>query len=219
MSHVPEAVAVRPPVIGLTGGIACGKSTVSSWLAQKGAHIIDADAIAHRLAARGGSIYQAYLEHFGPIILAKDGELDRQAVAERVFSDLSERRWMDEMSRPLILAEVRQQLVKPLETGVPMVVLDVPLLFEAGWEKLADESWLVYVAEEEQLRRLCLRDSCTEEQGLRRIRAQMPLEEKISRADVVIDNGGSQWRTRNIVKALWKDRIHERFTRAGGKSS
>jgi dephospho-CoA kinase len=92
-----------------------------------------------------------------------------------------------------------------------VAVLDVPLLFEAGWDKLAEESWLVYVPEDEQLRRLCLRDKCNAEQALRRIRAQMPLEEKMARAEVTIDNSGTMAVTRRIVKDLWKERIHEQF--------
>lgn len=200
---------MRPTVIGLTGGIASGKSTVSSWLTQKGARVIDADGIAHRLAEKGGAIYQAYLEHFGPGIIDMEGGLDRKAVAERVFSDPAERRWIDDTARPLILSELKRELAEAVASSVPMIVLDVPLLFEAGWDTLADESWLVYVSEAEQLKRLRLRDGCTEEQGLRRIRAQMPLEEKLARADVTIDNGGSQAETRKIIERLWKDRVHE----------
>ena len=200
---------MKPLVIGLTGGIASGKSTVSRWLAKKGACIIDADDIAHQLAEKGGSIYEEYVQHFGLEILTSEGDLDRQAVAARVFSDPAERRWMDEMTHPLILAEVKRQLEAAKVLSVPMIVLDVPLLFEAGWESLVEESWLVYLSEEEQLRRLCRRDNCTEEEGLRRIRAQMPLSEKMARADVCIDNGGTQCNTGKMIRALWKDRMHE----------
>lgn len=200
---------MRPPVIGLTGGIASGKSTVSRWLAKMGAMVIDADAIARQLAEKGGAIYQAYLEHFGSGILTDEGELDRQAVAEQVFLNPGERSWMNRATHPLIKAEVMGQLGEALKAQVPLVVLDVPLLFEAGWESMADETWLVYVAPEEQLLRLCRRDGCTEEEGRRRIGAQMPLEEKLALADVAIDNGGSQSETKKIIKALWKDRVHE----------
>ena len=200
---------MRPSVIGLTGGIASGKSTVSRWLAEMGAMVIDADAIARQLAEKGGAIYQAYLEHFGSGILTDEGELDRRAVAEQVFLNPRERSWMDRATHPLIKAEVMGQLGEALKAQVPLVVLDVPLLFEAGWESMADETWLVYVSPEEQLLRLCCRDGCTEEEGRRRIGAQMPLEEKLALADVAIDNGGSQSETKKIIKALWKDRVHE----------
>lgn len=200
---------MKQHVIGLTGGIASGKSTVAGWLAGHGARIIDADDIAHRLSEQGGSIYLAYLQHFGPGIIDDAGELDRRAVAERVFSDPIERRWMDETARPLILAELKRQLAEARDSSVPVIVLDVPLLFEAGWESLADKSWLVYVSEEEQLKRLCQRDGCTEEQGLRRIRAQMPLSEKMARADVSIDNSGNKAATSKIIEALWKEMVHE----------
>ena len=198
-------------VIGLTGGIACGKSTVSQMLGKLGACIIDADQIAHALSEPGKAIYQAYVEHFGSGILTDEGCLDRKAIAERVFACPEERRWLDSMAFPLILEELKKQLAEAQRAKVTMAVLDVPLLFESGWDKLAEESWLVYVSEGEQLRRLCLRDKCTEEQALRRIRAQMPLAEKLARAEVAIDNSGTMAETRRIVKDLWKERIHEQF--------
>ena len=199
-------------VIGLTGGIASGKSTVSGMLKSLGACIIDADAIAHQLSEPGESIYRAYLEHFGAQVINHEGRLDRRAVAERVFACPQEKQWMDGTAAPLILAEVKRQLSESVKAETPAVVLDVPLLFEAGWDALAEESWLVYVPEDEQLRRLCLRDKCTEEQGLRRMKSQMPLREKLSRADVAIDNSGSLEDTERVVKHLWKERIHEQFT-------
>ncbi|SEH31176.1 dephospho-CoA kinase [Selenomonas sp. KH1T6] len=198
-------------VIGLTGGIASGKSTVSGMLKKLGACIIDADAIAHELAEPGKAVFEAYLAHFGSGVLTAEGRLDRRAVAEQVFSCPEEKQWMDRTAFPLILAEVRRQLAEAKASGGPLIVLDVPLLFEAGWDSLADESWLVYVPESEQLRRLCLRDNCTAEQALGRIRAQMPLAEKLSRADAAIDNSGTIEATRSIVKDLWKERVHEQF--------
>ena len=199
-------------VIGLTGGIASGKSTVSGMLKSLGACIIDADAIAHQLSEPGESIYRAYLEHFGAQVINHEGRLDRRAVAERVFACPQEKQWMDGTAAPLILAEVKRQLSEAVKAETPVVVLDVPLLFEAGWDALAEESWLVYVPEDEQLRRLCLRDKCTEEQGLRRIKSQMPLREKLSRADVAIDNSGMVKETERVVRRLWKERVHEQFT-------
>lgn len=199
-------------VIGLTGGIASGKSTVSNMLKGLGACIIDADGIAHQLSEPGESIYQAYLEHFGPGVLTSEGRLDRKAVADRVFACPQEKQWMDGAAAPLILAELKRQLSEAVKAELPVVILDVPLLFEAGWDVLVEESWLVYVPEAEQLKRLCLRDKCTEEQGLRRIRSQMPLSEKLSRAQVAIDNSGKVEETERVVKHLWKERIHEQFT-------
>ena len=199
-------------VIGLTGGIASGKSTVSGMLKSLGACIIDADAIAHQLSEPGESIYRAYLEHFGAQVINHEGRLDRRAVAERVFACPQEKQWMDGTAAPLILAEVKRQLSEALQAELPVAVLDVPLLFETGWDELAEESWLVYVPEDEQLRRLCLRDKCTEEQGLRRMKSQMPLREKLSRADVAIDNSGMVKETERVVRQLWKERVHEQFT-------
>ena len=119
---------------------------------------------------------------------------------------------MDGTAAPLILAEVKRQLSEAVKAETPAVVLDVPLLFEAGWDELAEESWLVYVPEDEQLRRLCIRDKCTEEQGLRRMKSQMSLREKLSRADVAIDNSGMVKETERVVRQLWKERVHEQFT-------
>ncbi len=198
-------------VIGLTGGIACGKSTVSKMLRKLGACIIDADKIAHELSEPGQAIYQAYVEHFGSGILNDESCLDRKAIAERVFACPEEKQWLDSTAFPLILEELKKQLAEAKRAKASVAVLDVPLLFEAGWDKLAEESWLVYVPEDEQLRRLCLRDKCNAEQALRRIRAQMPLEEKMARAEVTIDNSGTMAVTRRIVKDLWKERIHEQF--------
>ena len=198
-------------VVGLTGGIACGKSTVSEMLRKLGACIIDADKIAHELSEPGQAIYQAYVEHFGSGILNDESCLDRKAIAERVFACPEEKQWLDSTAFPLILEELKKQLAEAKRAKASVAVLDVPLLFEAGWDKLAEESWLVYVPEDEQLRRLCLRDKCNAEQALRRIRAQMPLEEKMARAEVTIDNSGTMAVTRRIVKDLWKERIHEQF--------
>ena len=191
---------------------AAGKPvSVSGMLKSLGACIIDADAIAHQLSEPGESIYRAYLEHFGAQVINHEGRLDRRAVAERVFACFEEKQWLDSTAFPLILEELKKQLAEAQRAKVTMAVLDVPLLFESGWDKLAEESWLVYVSESEQLRRLCLRDKCTEEQALRRIRAQMPLAEKLARAEVAIDNSGTMAETRRIVKDLWKERIHEQF--------
>ena len=140
-------------VIGLTGGIASGKSTVSGMLKSLGACIIDADAIAHQLSEPGESIYRAYLEHFGAQVINHEGRLDRRAVAERVFACPQEKQWMDGTAAPLILAEVKRQLSEAVKAETPAVVLDVPLLFEAGWDALAEESWLV-VCPSELIRRL-----------------------------------------------------------------
>lgn len=195
-------------IIGLTGGIASGKSTVSGHLASLGAAIIDADKIAARLAEPGEALYKAYVEHFGARVVQADGRLDRRQVGRLTFADPAEKFWVDQVSHPLIRSEVERQL----STGRPgaVQVLDVPLLFEAQWDKLADVIWLVYVRPEIQLARLIKRNAYSEAEARQRIASQMPLEEKRVLADVVIDNSGSRQTTLEQVDRLWEEIRHER---------
>ena len=146
-------------IIGLTGGIASGKSTVSKELQALGAVIIDADKIAWRLAEPGGAIWQEYYDRYGDVVINDDNSLNRRAVAERVFADKSELKWMNEMAHPLIRAELVNK-VKALSAQEDdlaeemIVVLDVPLLFESKWQILANETWLVYTTYDLQVARL-----------------------------------------------------------------
>ncbi len=198
----------HPLVIGLTGGIACGKSTVSRELARLGAIIVDADALAHLLAQPGEALYEAYYKHFGPEAVTAEGLLDRQYIAWRVFSSPEEKAWMDRTAHPIIRTRFEQELAAACDQLPPAVVLDVPLLFEAGWDEMADECWLVYATLEQQLKRLLARNGGTEEAARARIMAQMPLEEKRRRADFVLDNTGRQSRLLKQVRRLWKERVN-----------
>ncbi len=198
----------HPLVIGLTGGIACGKSTVSRELARLGAIIVDADALAHLLAQPGEELYEVYCNHFGPAAVAADGSLDRQYIAQRVFSAPEEKAWLDRASQPIIRTRFEQELAAALAKRPPAVVLDVPLLFEAGWDEMADECWLVCTTTEQQMQRLMSRDKCTEEAAKARVAAQMPQEEKRRRADVVLDNTGWPRQLLKQVRQLWKERIN-----------
>lgn len=194
-------------IIGLAGGIACGKSTVSYHLRELGAHIIDADAIAHALSAPGGAIYELYIDHFGNDILAPDGELDRRAIGAIVFQNPAERAWMDAMVHPMIRRKIIDAIDVARACGTKAVILDIPLLFEVGWQDLADENWVVMVKEKIQLARLMKRNGFTKQEALERIRAQMPLEEKCRLADVVIDNSKHIEGTYVQVDALWRERV------------
>lgn len=198
---------MKPLIIGLTGGIACGKSTVSRQLSAMGAQIIDADKIAHQLSKPGEAIYEAYLEHFGEAVLQENGELDRGRVAQLAFGKADVVAWLNETAHPLIRRRLELDLAEFLSAPCQAVVLDVPLLFEAGWESLADESWLVYAEEKVQLERLLKRDRCTPDEARARIAAQMPWQEKKARADVLIDNSGGMRQTQKRLQALWKERV------------
>ena len=192
-------------IIGLTGGIACGKSTVSKVLKDCGARIVDAYAIAHELSQPNQPIFHAYVELFGPEIVTPEGTLDRAEIARRVFSDTALRDKMNARVHPIIRAVVEDCLDAAHMAGIPAVVLDVPLLFEAGWDALTTDTWVVSLPPSEQLARLLARDHTMDEAEARaRIDAQMPLAEKCMRADVVIDNSGTRDETKKCVEKLWK---------------
>ena len=198
-------------IIGLTGGIACGKSTVSTELRTLGAAIIDADALAHELSQPHQPIYNAYVERFGSEIVAADGTIDRAAIARRVFADPAVRAEVEAIAHPIIRSAAEERLRAARAESKRAAVLDVPLLFEAGWDALADETWVVALPREEQLARLLARDTSMDAGEARaRIAAQMPLAEKCARADVVIDNSGTVEEIREYIGKLWKERILER---------
>ena len=192
-------------IIGLTGGIACGKSTVSNVLKDCGARIVDADAIAHELSQPNQPIFHAYVELFGPEIVTPEGTLDRAEIARRVFSDTVLRDKMNARVHPIIRAAAEDRLDAAHMDGTAVVVLDVPLLFEAGWDALTNDTWVVTLPPEEQLARLLARDHTMDEAEARaRIAAQMPLAEKCMRADVVIENSGTREETKERVEKLWE---------------
>ena len=198
-------------IIGLTGGIACGKSTVSTELRARGAAIIDADALAHELSQPHQPLYNAYVQRFGREIVTENGTLDRAAIARRVFADPAVRAEVDAIAHPLIRMAAEERLRAARDENKRAAVLDVPLLFEAGWDALADETWVVSLPREEQLKRLLARDKAMDEGEARaRIAAQMPLAEKCARADVIVDNSGTKEEIREYIGKLWKERILER---------
>ena len=198
-------------IIGLTGGIACGKSTVSKALRALGAYIVDADAAAHALSQPKQPLFNSYVERFGADIVGPGGTLDRAAIARLIFADPALRAEVDAIAHPLIRAEAERRLGTARAAGAKAAVLDVPLRFEAGWDAIPDETWVVMLPEEEQLARLCARNPLMSEREARaRIAAQMPLTEKCARADVIIDNSGTKEETQQRVKELWRERIIER---------
>ncbi len=186
--------------IGLTGSIACGKSTVSSYLRELGCDVVDADAISRALTAPGGRALPALRETFGPSIF--DGsQLDRRKLGALVFSDAAKRDQLNAILHPLILSEIDNQM-NQLDGPGKIVVGDVPLLFECGMQAWFDCIWVVSVPRRIQLERLTARDSLSLSEAERRIDAQLSLEDKIRQADAVIDNSGSVEETRRQVDAL-----------------
>ena len=191
-------------IIGLTGGISCGKSAVAESLRRNcGAITLDIDSVTHWLSKPGGELFEIYVRHFGKEILTVKGFLNRKAIGEIIFSNPDERKWINSIAHPILLNHARQFLVDCQEAGARLVVLEVPLLFEAGWEHLFDEIWVVYTQQQLQLKRLMTRDKLTKKEALARINVQMTCEEMCERADVKIRNvkGYAEVRTQ-IIAAL-----------------
>ncbi len=189
-------------IIGLTGGIACGKSTVSAYLKSRGAVIVDGDGIARELSNPHAPIWNVYVEHFGKKILNADNTLNRRLIGQIVFTDEQEKRWMNETLQPIIKQTILDEIAACRQKGIKVLVLDIPLLYEAGWHVLADEVWVVKIAQDLQVQRIIERDGLTEKEAVSRIKAQMPLAEKIRRADVIIDTSTPIEITRQKVERI-----------------
>ena len=189
--------------IGLTGGIASGKSTVGAMLRQMGAVVIDTEWIAHEVTAPGSGALMEMSRRYGTDIVKEDGSLRRDAVGKIVFSDPVEKKWLEALLHPLIRAEAEKQAQAAFEAGQRVVVLDVPLLFESGWNGKVDEIWTVYTPQAIQEERLQRRDGYTDSEIADRLASQWPIDEKAKRADVVIDNTGLPESTRRQVEVAW----------------
>ena len=189
-------------IIGLTGGIACGKSAVASVFEKYGAKTFDVDKITHDLLKCGGELYNDYVKHFGDIVLDEENQLNRKIIADIIFSDESERLWVNSVAHPVILNRTRDFLVECMERGEKLVVLEIPLLFEAGWEFLVDEIWAVYTCRATQRWRLMQRDGLTRDQAEIKMNAQMSAREIANRADVVINTKFTGAKVRNKVSGM-----------------
>ena len=177
-------------IIGITGGIASGKSTVTNCLRQKGYQVIDADQVVHELQAKGGKLYQALVSWLGSAILNEAGELDRPKLSQLIFSSQENLAKSSQLQNAIIrqeLADRRDQLAKTEET----FFMDIPLLFEQDYADWFDEVWLVYVNPETQIKRLKARNGYSQEEALQRLASQMKLEDKVPYADFVIKNDGN----------------------------
>jgi len=198
------------PVVGLTGGIACGKSTVAAQLAELGVPIVDADALAREVVAPGTSGLAAIVERFGSDVLLADGSLDRKKLGERVFSDPDARRALNAITHPRIAAAGLEKLRALADHPAPYRVYEAALLVENGMAKAFAALVVVTVDEATQLARLMARDGSTEDEARARIASQLPLAKKVEVADHVIDNSGAPEDTRAQVRAL-HDTLVARF--------
>jgi len=193
----------RPLRIGLTGGIGSGKSMVAQRLRDLGAAVVDADAIAREVTAPGGPAYAAIVRAFGQSVLCCDGSLDRKALAARVFADEAARRQLNALTHPHIRQRMAEEGARLAATpGVGVVVFDIPLLLETT--DGSDLGLVVTAADAVRIARLTARDGLTPRDARQRLDAQMPLAQKVARADWVIDNNGSAEQTREQVVKLWE---------------
>jgi len=198
-------------IVGLSGGIGSGKSTVARRLAALGATVIDADAIVHELQAPGSPLLAEIAAAFGADVIDAAGRLDRAALGAIVFRDAQARARLGAITHPPVVAEIARRVARARSERVPVVVLDIPLLFEgrrAGTGAAAalqfDATIVVWAPEDAQIERQIARDGYSREEAVRRIRAQLPLHEKKNLADFVIDNAGTLEDTERQVDALWE---------------
>ncbi|GMA51595.1 dephospho-CoA kinase [Alicyclobacillus contaminans] len=192
-------------IVGLTGGIASGKSTVTNMLRGLGAYVVDADVWARRVVEPGTEGLREIVETFGKDMLLPDGTLNRRALGALVFHNEAALQRLSAITHPRVREGMRRETEAYLREHPNMpVVWDVPLLFEGETRRLVDTTILVYVDENLQLARLMQRDGLTEEEARARIRAQMPIDEKRKLADYVVDNRGTLEETREQVAHIWR---------------
>lgn len=175
-------------IIGLTGGIGTGKSTVSAYLAQKGCKIIDADLISHQMTEAGSPCLAEIRDAFGEDVFLRDGNLDRKKVGRLVFADATKKKTLEQIITRMVIEKTLRILQDCRAQQEDLVVLDAPLLFECGMQRYTDETWLVVCRTETRLRRIAARDGLAEEDIQKRIANQMSTEQKEKLADYIIDN-------------------------------
>ena len=196
-------------LVGLTGNIATGKSSVAAALAELGAHVIDADAVAHRVMRQGTPTWRSIMEAFGPDIVAEGGEIDRKRLGGIVFADPEALRRLERITHPAVIAEIDERIAEIAAQAAaqgqprPVIVIEAIKLIESGMHRHYDALWVVTCAEEQQLKRLMARSGLTAAEAELRIAAQPPASAKVALADVVIDNSGAKAQMRQQVRRAW----------------
>jgi dephospho-CoA kinase len=203
--------------VGLTGGIASGKSTVAKMFQAKGAYLIDLDKLAHLVEEPDQIAWKAIVDYFGPDILNEDRTINRVKLGLIVFPDREKLSKLNSIVHPAVFEEWRERIDEIREKNAAAIIIsDIPLLIEAGMRHQVDVVILVHVSPEDQLQRLMDRNGCSREDAERRLSTQMPIDEKISHADFFIDNKGSLEKTEISVNAVWEELlIRERKMRVG----
>ena len=190
-------------VIGLTGGIATGKSEASRILQELGADIINADVIGHEAYRQGSVGWESVVQAFGKGILDESNEIDRSKLGAIVFSDESELQKLNEIMHPIMEKIVEQNILDCQDSGSEVVVVEAALMFEAGWNKLVDTVWTTDAPEETVISRLELRNGFSRTESQKRISSQMDREDRLSRSDVILSNTGDLNAFKNVILSAW----------------
>ena len=195
-------------IIGLTGGIASGKSIVASVFRELGAIILDADQIARLVVLPHQPAWEDIVEFFGPQVVNEDESLDRAKIGEIVYNNPDSLKELNRITHPRIMQYYKDEMRRiKLEQPDAIVILEVPLLYETNMDKLCQQVVVVYVDRETQIKRLMKRDKMSYEDAVRRINAQMPMDEKVRRADFVIDNRGSMEETKEKATKYYNENL------------
>jgi len=200
--------------VGLTGGIACGKSTVAKMLVGRGAHLIDFDKLAHEVCEPEKPAWHAIVRTFGAEILAANKKIDRNKLGRIVFDDKKKLKTLSEIVHPYIFEEWHTRLKAIRKADLHAVVLsDVPLLYEENLQHYFDLTLLILIPPEEQISRLMARSRLSHEEAQKRLKSQLPIGDKIRLADIIIDNRGTVAETEEAVTEVWKDLLEREETR------
>lgn len=199
-------------IIGLTGGIACGKSTISLTLRQLGAVIIDGDQLSRALTQPNGLALPAIRAEFGGDVFHADGTLNRQALGRLIFANDERRHALDDLMQPLLRTMIEREMLRAKESGAKVCVLDMPLLYEAGLDALCDTVWCASLDRETQLTRLMARDGFSRQEAENRLNSQMDTAEKARRANVVIPTSGTIAETAALIPPLYAAELAKEST-------
>jgi len=203
-------------VIGLTGGIASGKSTVTRFFADRGVPVIDADILGHRTYEPGSPTFTAVVEAFGAELVAADGTIDRRVLGGKVFGKPDELKRLTDIVWPGIRRLATAEIADLTEKGHPLVVLEAAVLLEAGWDDLADEVWVVVVEPDEAVQRLAARNGMAEDAARARIASQLSNAERVAGATIVIQNNGTLEALSAAIEREW-NALQERLTASAGR--
>lgn len=203
-------------VIGLTGGIASGKSTLTQYFREKGVPVIDADILGHRTYDPGTDTFKQVVAAFGDDLVAPDGTIDRKVLGSKVFGKPEELKRLTDIVWPGIRKLASEQLSELEVAGNRLAVLEAAVLFEAGWEDLVDEIWVVTVEPDIAVQRLAERNGLDEAAARARIDSQLSNAERTARADIVIENNGTMDAFKASIEAAWNE-LQQRLEAAAGR--